>query len=246
MLYLLDPQPLSVIKAALDHDCDAIKAVKIQTIEICEYCVFGPRFYDDKLKDIKYRTDKIEHYILQKVIEGQWELQYVNPDLLTQDIVNDLLTKDSYLFQYIPLRFKTVELCKEQVKKRPYNLQYVPDNYLVREILDESYFKDKLVYEHIKDASLTSGIRKMIDSFNTQPRKQQFAFINDCTEDEMIIVLNYYPQMYRVIKNKTIKVTKHAVTVHGWNLQYVPNDQYNDEVYNLAITSQPLAIKYKR
>jgi hypothetical protein len=74
LLYKRDSQPLSITKAVLDFDSGAIRAVKEQTPEICEYCVLNENFSYLNLVYIKYRTDKIENKILEKVTNLRWPL----------------------------------------------------------------------------------------------------------------------------------------------------------------------------
>lgn len=63
-----------------------------------------------------------------------------------------------------------------------------------------------------------------------------------------IRVVHHYPRMYIVLEDikKTYDVTLHPITLDGWNLKYVPSSQYDDKIYETAIKSQLLAIKYKK
>lgn len=291
LLYKLDPQPTTVIKAALEADSAAIEAVKNQTAELCEYCVFHERFCHLSLDHIKCRTEKIENKIFENVTNGRWSFKYLPKKLITRDLLEKTVVKDyddslqyvvnhrlvklgwdgisSHLsddlvdeslvtlatsnpkssnFRYVPDSLKTIEMCRKFIKLSIHNLMWTPNKYKLSDVTDYTILKDSAVYKYIENEHITSALAKMIYSFNTNTKRHKFNFINDCTDDEIMILLRYYPGMYRNLSSgrKTFEITTHAVTLDGWNLQYVPDKYYNDEIYNIAIGCQPGAIKYKR
>lgn len=277
LLYKLDPQPIAVIKAAIDYKSEAIKAVKEQTPELCEYLVLQNKFYESDLNHIKFRTPKIENKILEKVLEGKWSLKYLSKELMTRQLIEKTLVKnynsdlryivghrddlideslieisisnpDSRNIEFIPDQFKSLDVCRKIVKLSRHNLKFVPSRYRFNEIVDKEFVKDSLVYKRIENEYITSGLVKMIDSFNTATKKTRFNFINNCTEEEILILLEYYPNIYGTLweDKRTIKITEKAVTLEGWNIQYVPDAQYNIELYEIAIASRPGAVKHKR
>jgi len=277
LLRKLDPQPLSIIKAALDVDPEAIIVVKNQTPEICEYCVLNNNFNYRYMEHIKVRTEKIETKILENVTNGKWSLQWLNKKLITRELLEKFLVQDydfslqyvvgsrddlvdaalvelattnpkSSNFPYVPDHFKTLEMCRKQIAIHPHYLAYIPNKYQLHDIVGTAIVKDPTVYEHIKNEHVTPELAKLIYAVNNSTKRKRFDFINNCTEDEIMVLLKYYPRMYRVLRDnlKTFKITKHAVTLDRWNLEYVPDAHYNDEIYNLALTSQPAAIKHKR
>lgn len=274
LLYKLDPQPAVVIKAALDSDMGAMAAVKEQSVEYSEYCILNDNCQYWKLDLLKVRSPKVEQKILEKVIEGKWEFKFLCKELMTYDLAAKALAKpyncdlqhirddliDEHLIKivlsnsnliynnarFIPDRFKTLEVCRKMVKMSSSYIKHVPSRYRLNEVTDNTFMKDKIAYAHLQNEYITSGLVKMIESFNTATKKTRFNFINDCTEEEILIILPYYPQMYRLIKKKTSLITSRAVSLDGWNIQDVPDDQYSVELYEIAIASRPGAIKHKR
>ena len=277
LLYKLDPQPLSVIKAALDVDSKAISAIKDQTPELCEYCVLQKHFSCMDLEYVKHRTTKINQKILENVRSRNCPLRLLNKSLITRDLLEPFLVQDyddslkdvvgyrddlidasliematsnpnTRNFKYIPNNLKSIEMCRKFVKISLDNLLWVPSCYKLNEVTDESVLTDRAYYQKYQNESVTTALAKMLIAFKTSTRRQRLDFINDCSEDEIMLVLQYNPRAYCKLRDnrKSDRVTIHAIRLNGWNLEYVPANQYNEELLNIAISSEPGAVKYKR
>lgn len=276
LLFKLDNQPPLVVRAAIESDCESIKAIKNQTPEICEFCVLNNNFQEEDLKYVQHCTDKINAKILDCVRNKGWKLSKIDGSLITRELVEMVLVRDhdsslKYIFEkrsdlidqqiidlsvrnpnsrnfpFVPDNYKTLEMCKRFVKISISNLYYVPSKFTFDQIVeDKSKFKD--IYEKVKNIPICTASAKMTIHIRYATRRERFNFVQQLNEDEILTILNYLPKLYCKLTEdqKTQRVTLFALLKDGYNLQYVPKDEYNDELVQIAIASQPNASRYIR
>lgn len=187
VLYQIDEQSLNVIKTSLDNDSEAIKGVKIQTEEICEYCVFNNNFIESSMEYIQFKSDKIEQYILNKVKDCKFSLKYLNKNLITRDILEKFVIQDNddslqyivnirdYLidetliqlatsndkslnFKFVPNKFKTIDMSRKFVNINFQNLKYVPNQYKIKDIVSREMLKYQSIHDELLDEYITIEI----------------------------------------------------------------------------------------
>jgi hypothetical protein len=79
---------------------------------------------------------------------------------------------------------------------------------------------------------------------NKIPRVNRFKFISNFNEDSLLKIISVRPHLIgELSKDKqTDMLVKKALELDGYNIQHIKNK--TEEYKNLALTSQPLAIKY--
>ena len=65
-----------------------------------------------------------------------------------------------FMFEYVPDRFKSREMCEQAVKENPYLLQFVPDALKRSEICEKAVSRDPWRLSCVPDRFITQAMRE--------------------------------------------------------------------------------------
>ena len=184
--------------------------VKFRTFEVCKIAITNGANLADV--PVKFRTFEVCKIALLKnpTLIGQVPLDQIDRAQAEQ-LIRHAISKRSYLLGYIPLHFRTLEICEFAVDRGIDAIAHVP-----KEILNINFVKQALSID-FSDFRKEFAIQVLASVINNLPEDLQKTEIYTLFVKKSGMLLQYIPVQYRNLDICKIALRKSKRAIH-----YVP------------------------
>ena len=208
----LEYQTAEICKIAVTNDGSALQFIdqKNRTFEVCKIAITNGANLADV--PVKFRTFELCKIALLKnpTLIGQVPLDQIDRAQAEQ-LIRHAISKRSYLLGYIPLHFRTLEICEFAVDRGIDAIAHVP-----KEILNINFVKQALSID-FSDFRKEFAIQVLASVINNLPEDLQKTEIYTLFVKKSGMLLQYIPVQYRNLDICKIALRKSKRAIH-----YVP------------------------
>lgn len=167
----------------------------------------------------------------------------------------ETVKQDGYALNYVPVKFRTIEICMEAVKQNGYALLYVPEENITAAVCYEAFKQNTCMLRYIPEEFIT--VQMCLDAFKSRSYDGMFF-----EEDSYAgYIFNYVPEKFKsmeiyheavkskgnILKRlpkevKTPQMCLDAVKREGKMLWYVPAEFKTMELCLEAVTQDGIAL----
>ena len=268
MLFVWDGEGMNKLKNRIGLEEENPMEVIYERPTACEFKKIAKKYQSIDLarmvcshdgKALQYVSKKIIDYELCiiSVNENGLALKYVPERYVTPELCEEAVVNNGFSIKYVPEKFITLELCEKAVISNGRAIEYIPENMRTANICEKavSYYLDipdskffdnreeyiERVEKHISN-SKQHGCKLWDD------QNYPIYFVPDDLMDEVMLVkaIEYSPFSLRDIRNdkKTEELMELAVSINGLAIEYVPAKARRKALVSIALKNNPMAITY--